>query len=117
MSDNDGLFQVYETGPLTVVGFGGQDVMDQINLAEFREQIRDLVKQHTCEVFAFDLTGVQVIPSGLLGLLASLRRQGVEVHLYNPSDDVRDVLSVTNLDKVIEMHELEPPQSAGGDTS
>ncbi len=89
------------TGPTTVVGFGGQDVPETGNLAEFREELVELIREHGAQVLAFDLTGVQLLPSGLLGLLASMRRQGVEVHLYNPSDDVRDVLSTTHLDQIM----------------
>ena len=56
--------------------------------------------------WAFDLTGVRLVPSGLLGLLASLKKLGIEVHLYNPSNDVREVLEITRLDKLFKIHEL-----------
>ena len=56
---------------------------------------------------AFDLTRVRLIPSGLLGLLASIRKKGIEVHLYNPSADIREVLEVTKLDQVLQLHDLE----------
>ncbi len=97
------LLSVYKTGPLTVVGFGGQEVLDQVNIAVCRTEIMKLVEQNKTEVLAFDLTGVKLIPSGLLGLLASLRNQGVKIQLYNPSEDVLDVLQVTHLDKVLEV--------------
>ncbi|MEZ6046904.1 MAG: hypothetical protein R3C11_15255 [Planctomycetaceae bacterium] len=48
-----------------------------------------------------------LIPSGLLGLLASLRRHGVTVHLYNPSQDIREVMEITNLEQVMPMFEVE----------
>src|SRR5215216_1113513 len=97
------MLSVYKTGPLTVVGFGGQEVLDQVNIAVCRSEIMGLVEQYKSEVLAFDLTGVKLIPSGLLGLLASLRNQGVKIQLYNPSEDVMDVLQVTHLDKVLEV--------------
>jgi anti-sigma B factor antagonist len=100
------VLRVYETGPLTVVGFGGMEIPDQIDLAEYREELRDLVKLHDCRVLAFDLTGIRYIPSGMLGLLASLRREGVEVHLYNPSVDVREVLEITRLDRLFKIQDL-----------
>ena len=59
-----------------------------------------------CTTLAFDLTGVRFIPSGLLGVLASIKRQGVEVHLYNASDDIREVMEITKLDKVFQLHEV-----------
>ena len=67
----------------------------------------DYIAQEQCRVLAFDLTGVKLIPSGLLGLLASVRQIGAEVHLYNPSDDVREVLAVTHLDRLMPVHDID----------
>jgi anti-sigma B factor antagonist len=99
--------EVYEAGELTVIGFGGREVLDHLNLAECRDEIAELIRVHHCSTLAFDLTGVRLLPSGMLGLLASVKRQGVEVHLYNPSEDIREVLEITKLDKLFELHELE----------
>lgn len=104
--------EVYATGPTTVVGFGGQDLPDNINLALYREWLVGLIQQHDCRVLAFDLTGVRLLPSGLLGLLASLRNEGVEVHLYNPSPDVREVLDVTHLNTLMPVHFVDVPRTA-----
>lgn len=99
--------EVYEAGTLTVIGFGGCEVLDHLNLAECRDEIVELIGRHKCSTLAFDLTGVRLIPSGFLGLLASIRRHGVDVHLYNPSDDIREVLEITKLDKVLHLHEVD----------
>ena len=74
MSLSHDILQVYETGELTVVGFGGREILDQIDISACREEIVTLVEKHKCKVLAFDLAGVKLIPSGMLGLLASLRR-------------------------------------------
>jgi anti-anti-sigma regulatory factor len=50
---------------------------------------------------AFDLAGVRLIPSGMLGMLASIRRQNVAVEIYNPSKDVLEVLEITGLTKIM----------------
>ena len=99
--------EVYQAGALTVLGFGGQTVLDHIDLAECRTEIADLVKDHKCRNLAFDLTGVRLMPSGMLGLLASLKQLGVDVHLYNPSEDIREVLELTRLDKLMHVHRVE----------
>ncbi len=101
------VLRVYETGPLTVVGFGPDEIPDYIDLAECRTEIVDLLTLHDCKDLAFDLTGVRYIPSGMLGLLASLRKLGVQVHLYNPSSDVREVLQITHLDRLFKIHDLD----------
>ena len=99
--------EVYEAGELTVIGFGGREVLDHLNLAECRDEVAELIRNHRCSTLAFDLTGVRLLPSGLLGVLASVKKQGVEVHLYNPSEDIREVLEITKLDKLFHLHELE----------
>ena len=99
--------EVYESGPLTVLGFGGREVLDHVNIAECRDEIAELIGENDCEVLAIDLTGVRLFPSGLLGLLASLRQLSVEVHLYNPSDDVTEVLDITKLNRVMTVHQIE----------
>lgn len=99
--------EVYQAGELTVLGFGGESVLDHIDLAECRTEIAGLVREYGCRNLAFDLTGVRLMPSGMLGLLASLRQLGVEVHLYNASDDVREVLELTRLDQMMHLHKVE----------
>jgi anti-sigma B factor antagonist len=100
------LLQVYQAGPTTVIGFGGKDVLDDMNVVACRDQIQKLIADNGCTVLGVDLTGVRLVPSGLLGLLASIRRRGVDVHLYNPSADVREVLAVTNLDQLMPVHDV-----------
>lgn len=112
MDRNKPQLQVYQVGPTTVIGFGGDDVLEDMNVVVYRDAIEELISNNDIQVLAVDLTGVQLIPSGLLGLLASTRRHDVEVHIYNPSDDVREVLSVTNLDKVMPVHEVQIERSA-----
>jgi anti-anti-sigma factor len=111
MSLSHDILQVYQTGELTVVGFGGREILDQIDLSQCRAELTALVEQNQCRTLAFDLTGVQLIPSGMLGLLASLRKLNVEVHLYNPSADINEVLQVTRLCDVMPVHyiDCEPP--------
>ncbi|MCC7421517.1 MAG: STAS domain-containing protein [Planctomycetaceae bacterium] len=99
--------EVYQAGELTVLGFGGQSVLDHIDLGEARAEIAELVSEHNCRNLAFDLTGVRLMPSGMLGLLASLRQLGVEVHLYNPSEDIREVLELTRLDQLMHLHQVD----------
>ena len=99
--------EVYQTGELTVIGFGGREILDYLNLADCRDEIAALIREHDCKTLAFDLTGVRLIPSGLLGIIASTQCRGVEVHLFNPSDDVREVLEITKLDKFFHVHEID----------
>jgi anti-sigma B factor antagonist len=98
-----GVLQVYQTGELTVVGFAGKDVPDEVCIAGYRDQMNKLIDEHQVKVMAVDLSGVKLVPSGMLGLLTSIRKKVGRVELYNPSDDVREVLRITNLEKLFEI--------------
>ena len=108
------VLKIYQTGELTVIGFGGQDVPDEVCIAAYREQLFQLmircvftlVKEHNCKVLAFDLTGVTLVPSGMLGVLTSLRSKVQKIELYNPSVDVREVLHMTRLESLFEIKEV-----------
>lgn len=100
------ILQVYATGPTTIVGFYARDLLEDINVAECRDEIIALVEKHGTQVICFELSRVRLIPSGMLGLLASLRQMDLEVRVLNPSPDVREVLSITNFDRLIAIEEV-----------
>lgn len=100
------VLDVYEAGELTVVGFGGRKLERELSLVAVREQIFELVDLHNCRKLALDLTGVAQLPSGLLGIVATLRDRGVDVLIYNPSDDVRNVMQTVNLDRCVQLCEV-----------
>ena len=107
---DDGVLRVYSVGETTVLGFGGQDVPSEFNAAHYRAAISDLLMANNSSIVAFDLTGVKLVPSGMLGLLVSLRNlEDLEptVQVFNPGEDVREVLRITKLDQMIEIHEVD----------
>lgn len=106
LPEDPAVLKVYQTGELTVVGFGGRDVPDEVCIAAYRTQLFDLIAAHHCKVLAFDLTGVQLVPSGMLGILSSIRQRVERVELYNPSPDVREVLHITKFDKLFDIKEV-----------
>ena len=106
----DGILKVYSVGPTTVLGFGGQDVPSEFNAAHYRAAITDLLLANQSTTIAFDLSGVKLVPSGMLGLLASLRQlDGLSptVQVFNPSKDVQEVLQITKLNTMIEVHNVD----------
>jgi len=105
----DGTLKVYSVGETTVLGFGGEDVPSEFNAAHYRAAITDLLKENNCSTVAFDVTGVGLIPSGMLGLLVSLRKTeelSLTVQLFNPSADIEEVLQITKINRMIETHHI-----------
>lgn len=102
-----GILKIYQTGELTVVGFGGEDVPDEVCIAGYRDQLNRLLDEHQCKVLAFDLSGVTLVPSGMLGLLTTLRKRVERLELYNASSNIREVLELTNLIKLFDLRDVE----------
>ncbi|MDZ4689162.1 MAG: STAS domain-containing protein [Planctomycetaceae bacterium] len=101
------VLEVYQAGELTVVGFGGREVLDFTSVAECRTELLELIQEHGCRTLAIDLTGVKIVPSSrLLGMLAMVHRDGVEVHLYNASERVHEVLKIMKLDHMLHLHDV-----------
>ena len=103
MADLFATLEIVQNGERTVVGFGGRELLDQVNLAACHDQITELVKRNQTKTLAFDLTGVRLMPSGMLGLLASLRDTVGKIQILNPSEDVREALEVTKLNQIFEV--------------
>jgi anti-sigma B factor antagonist len=102
-----GVLKIYQTGKLTVVGFGGEDVPDEVCIAGYRDQLHKLLDDHQCQVLAFDLSGVKLVPSGMLGVLTTLRKRVQRLEIYNASENVREVLKITNLIKLFDLRDVE----------
>ncbi len=98
---------VYHAGELTVIGFGNSENLDELNVAEFNDEIKQLIRDNNCQDLAVDLTGIQFIPRGLLGVLTSVYRRNINVHLFNTSNDIREVLEITKLDRLFYLHNVE----------
>lgn len=104
--------RIYSVGVVTIVGFGNQLPREPLDLAAVRAPLVQLLQEHNCSILGIDLTGVILIPSGLLGMLVSLRQRGVVTHLYNASADIREVLEITGLQEFFQVHDFPPQFSA-----
>jgi anti-anti-sigma regulatory factor len=95
--------QVLQFGRHTIVGFGGQDLPPEHALGRYLSEITELIEQGDCREFTFDLAGVSSIPSGFLGVMASVLKMGVAVTVQHASHEVREVLALTNFDRLVTM--------------
>ena len=104
------VFQVRETGRLTVIGVNPEGVSDYSRVEQCRNELVSILNKAGCVVVRFDVAGISFLASGVLGLFVSLRKRGIEVQLENASEHVHEVLRATKLDKMIE---LVPPTLSG----
>jgi len=94
-------FHVYKTGKLTVVGFDAKHLSEPSSQAACRDELLLLVGNHACEALVVDLMDVSVVSSWVIGILAAVKKHGVDVELYHPSADIREILRTTHLDDLL----------------
>jgi anti-anti-sigma factor len=97
------VFQVRETGRLSVVRVNPEGVTDYERFEQCRNELLTELKQAGCVVVRFDVEGIPFLASGVLGLLVSMRNSGVDIQIQNATEHVRDVLKVTRLDQLVEV--------------
>jgi anti-sigma B factor antagonist len=103
MSDLSSRLQVLQTDPIVVIGFGGRDLPPEHVLGRYLGEIGELIDRTGCTELAFEMEGVLMVPSGFLGVIASITKRGVAVSVRHPSADVRDVLELTHFDQIIKI--------------
>ncbi|MBT6157430.1 MAG: hypothetical protein HOL01_16065 [Planctomycetaceae bacterium] len=102
---NPEFFHVYKTGPLTIVGFQGKHLSEPRSVDECLDRLLALVGSDVCQLLVVDLAEVGVVSSWVLGILASVQQQGIEVHIYHAADDMQGVLKTTHLDALLDVRE------------
>ena len=98
MQQKTALLDLRETGDVTIVGFVNEPFLGEAHAQTFAAEVAVIIQQHKPSVLQFDLTGVALITSEMLGQLLALRNKGIDVALYNPGEDVRQVIRTTRLD-------------------
>jgi anti-sigma B factor antagonist len=94
--------KITRSGRSVTIGFLGQEIVnDERCLAAHRDQLLQVIDDPDCDVVTFDLTGVKIVLSGMLGLLISARNRGREVELLNPSPEFQEILRTTRRDTVL----------------
>ena len=106
-SDLSHRLQVLETDPVVVIGFGGRDLPPEHVLGQYLGEIGKLLDRTGSRELAFEMEGVVIIPSGFLGVIASITKRGVVVTVRHPSKDVREVLELTHFDQIVKIEPAE----------
>jgi anti-sigma B factor antagonist len=100
------LLKITRDGTSITIGFNRLDVPDEVCIAGYRQQVFDLLERNPdCTLLTFDVTGIHLLPSGMLGLLASLKKRVGNIEILNPARDVREALRVTRLNTLFKIRE------------
>lgn len=105
MSELQGL-KTYRINGVTVVTFEDRgDLAQRAFFGNAAEHFGQIVADHRCSTLVLDMTAITALPSAMLGVLVGLHNRGIQVRLFNITDDVRFTLQTANLDQVFEVRE------------
>lgn len=86
------LLEVISTGDVTVVRFKeGEELIGEMHVPVFQKEVTAIIAEHHPKTIQFDLSGVELFASAVLGVFASIQKSGVEVTLNNRGEDLRDL--------------------------
>lgn len=100
---SEAAIELLEPGDVTVVGFRGDTFLGATHIPLLQESINRIINEHQPKVLQFDLSGVALLTSDMLGFFISIKNRGIDIALYNPSEDVRKVIEVTRLDELFDL--------------
>src|SRR5262245_4003008 len=84
------------------IGFArSNDAVAELTVSDYRDELLQLIEVAECATVIFDMTGIDVPPRGLVGLLASAKDRGCEIELLNPSAEVQETLRMAQLDSCL----------------
>lgn len=101
------LFEIREAGTVSTVRFMQQIDDFSHRTSDLHEQLARFVGDNSCLKLVIDLRDTKYLPSSVLGVLVQLYNGGCEVHLANASEDVAEVMQVTQLNRMIHVNEVE----------
>lgn len=103
------IFEVLRTGPKIIIGFTETDTDFPMQSGpEAYQKLVELLEKHECKVLIFDIRNVRILPSSMLGLIASMAKHVDDLYLYNPTDEVREIVEVSQLDQLMELYDGDP---------
>lgn len=83
---------VYDECGVAVMDLGAMDIWDGADLALIRDTLVALIVREKRQRIGVDMSHVKYIPSGFFGMLFDWKDRGIEVFLYDPQPNVRNML-------------------------
>jgi anti-anti-sigma factor len=95
-------------GTRLLVEFRDKSVPDESQVMDYRQHVLEIARQTGCREMTFDLIGINLVPSRMLGLFVELRKNGYDIELVNVSPFVQDIFRVSKLDSLVTIREGRP---------
>ena len=105
MAELRGL-KVFTKGELSVVTFEDKGFLGrQSFIGDAGAHLDEIVEKHHTKVLVFDLAEITGLPSDMLGVLVGLQHRGIEIRLFNVTDEVKLILETTRLNDLFDVRE------------
>lgn len=91
------LLSLEHRGWRVMVGFHCKEMPDESRVSKYRAQLLDFVRQTNCKSLTFDMRGIKIVPSRMLGFFVSLKNEGHDIELVDMEQQVQDIFRVTKL--------------------
>lgn len=102
---------VSENGVVTVVRFIDKKILDESNIQEMGEELFRLVEKENRKLMLLNFANVEFLSSAALGKLITLDKKvkahGGRLKLSNIRPEIREVFTITRLDKLLDIKENE----------
>lgn len=98
-ADGRDLLRIIRQDRRLTIEFNGQMIgEDTACLAHIHQEMFDLLDSAEFDCVIVDLTGIKVVPRGLLEMLSTAAEHGCDVELLNPSQELLQILRAAKLD-------------------
>lgn len=101
MEAQNRVLEIVSAGDITVVRFRGRRFVSSVVLPQLDREVTEILESNHPSVIQFDMAGVALLTSALLGFFVSLQQRGVDVILSNPSEDVRCAIEAIRLHEIV----------------
>jgi hypothetical protein len=88
-------------GSRIVIEFRDKRPPDESQVVAYRQQLLNFVAMTGCHDLTFNLHGINLVPSRMLGLFLELKKTGHDIELVNVSPFVQDIFRVSKLESFV----------------
>ena len=91
-----------------VIEFYANSILNQLEVESIGKELLTIATKSACSQIVVDLTGVDFLSSAMIGVFIRfkmrLKKRDSELKLCNISPELMELLKVTNLDAVFDIH-------------
>ena len=104
MQEQNPRIEVESFGKVLAVQLTDRRILDEVNITQIGDQLRELVAQAEVPLFVLDFVNVSNMSSSALGMLITLnkkiRERNGELRLCNIQPAIREVFEITRLNEI-----------------